>query len=73
MRKTSKQLDSLNRLKIDLSVTNATQDMANLQADKDKTERNKQWLKRVSGDIYINETIKVMDNMIGQAALAKAK
>ena len=49
------------------------QDVASVQADKDKTDRNKQWLKRVSSDIYIGETIKVMDNMIGQAALAKAK
>lgn len=73
LRTTAKQLDSLNKLKIELNVTNSAQDMANLQVDKDKTDRNKLWLKRVSGDIYINETIKVMDNMIGQAALAKAK
>ncbi len=73
LRATSKQLDSLSKLKVELNVTNATQDVANVQSDKDKTERNKQWLKRVSSDIYINETIKVMDNMIGQAALAKAK
>ena len=59
--------------KIELNVSNASQDVVLMQTDKDKTERNKQWLKRVSSDIYINETIKVMDNMIGQAALAKAK
>jgi carboxyl-terminal processing protease len=73
LRSTSKQLDSLSKSKIDLNVTNPTQDVAQIQADKDKVDRNKQWLKRVSSDIYINETIKVMDNMIGQAALAKAK
>jgi carboxyl-terminal processing protease len=73
LRATAKQLDSLTKLKNELNVTNPTQDVALLQADKDKTERNKQWLKRVSSDIYIGETIKVMDNMIGQAALAKAK
>jgi carboxyl-terminal processing protease len=73
LRATSKQLDSLSKLKVELNVTNASKDIATLDADKDKTERNKQWLKRVSNDIYINETIKVMDNMIGQAALAKAK
>ena len=73
LRATAKQLDSLTKLKNELNVTNPSQDVALLQADKDKTERNKQWLKRVSSDIYIGETIKVMDNMIGQAALAKAK
>lgn len=73
LRATAKQLDSLTKLKVDLNVTNAKEDMASVQADKDKTEKNKQWLKRVSSDIYIGETVKVMDNMIGQAALAKAK
>lgn len=73
LRSTSSQLDSLTKLKVELNVTNTPQDVAIIKADKDKTERNKQWLKRVSSDIYIGETIKVMDNMIGQAALAKAK
>ena len=73
LRETSKHLDSLSKLKVDLNVTNPSQDIATVQSDKDKTERNKQWLKRVGSDIYINETLKVMDNMIGQAALAKAK
>ncbi len=73
LRATAKQLDSLTKLKVDMNVANANQDIATIQADKEKIERNKQWLKRVSSDIYINETIKVMDNMIGQAALAKAK
>ena len=73
LKATAKQLDSLTKLKVDLNVTNAKEDIATAQSDKDKTERNKQWLKRVSSDIYIGETIKVMDNMIGQAALAKAK
>ena len=73
VRATAKQLDSLTRLKVDMKVTNANEDQAVLKTDKDKDERNKQWLKRVGSDIYIGETVKVMDNMIGQAALAKAK
>ena len=73
LRATAKLLDTLTKLKVDLKVSNTTRDIALLEADTDKTEKNKQWLKRVSSDIYIGETIKVMDNMIGQAALAKAK
>ena len=73
LRATAKQLDSRTKLKNELKVSNATQDIAILETDKDKAERNKQWLKRVSSDIYIGETIKVMDNMIRQEALAKAK
>lgn len=73
LRATAKQLDSLTKLKNELKVTNSSQDLAIFSTDKDKAERNKQWLKRVSSDIYINETIKLMDNMIKQEALAKAK
>jgi carboxyl-terminal processing protease len=73
MRTVVTQLDSLSKLNVDLNVTNIAADVATIQSDKDKIEKNKQLLKRVSDDIYINETIKVMDNMIGQAALAKAK
>ncbi|HEV8080456.1 MAG TPA: hypothetical protein VGP43_07085, partial [Chitinophagaceae bacterium] len=59
--------------KVNLNVTNIVADGTSIQADKDKAERNKQLLKRVSSDIYINESVKIMSNMIGQAALAKAK
>ena len=41
--------------------------------DKDKKEKNKVWLKKVSDDIYIDETVKVVDKMIGEGALAKVK
>ena len=34
-------------------------------------ERNKQFLKRIGDDIYINESVKVVNDMIGQAAIAK--
>ncbi|HEV8081076.1 MAG TPA: carboxy terminal-processing peptidase [Chitinophagaceae bacterium] len=73
MRTVAKQLDTLSKLKVNLNVTNIVADGASIQGDKDKVERNKQLLKRVSSDIYINESVKIMSNMIGQAALAKAK
>ncbi len=73
LRATAKQLDSLSTLKTELSVVTPVADNASIQGDKDKTERNKQFLKKVGTDIYISETVKVMGNMIGQAALAKAK
>ncbi|MBA3674645.1 MAG: carboxy terminal-processing peptidase, partial [Chitinophagaceae bacterium] len=73
MRTVAKQLDTLSKLKVNLTVTNIAADGANIQSDKDKAERNKQLLKRVSSDIYINESVKIMGNMIGQASLAKAK
>lgn len=73
IRSTSKQLDNLTKLPVDLSVSNPPSDEALLSIDKDKKEKNKVWLKKVSDDIYIDETVKVVDKMIGEGALAKVK
>lgn len=44
-----------------------------ISADKDKTERYKQWLLNVSKDIYISEAVKVIGDMVTQGNLAKGK
>ncbi len=73
LKASAKKLDSLTKLTIELKVTNPQPDIVTIEADKDRTDKNKVWLKRVSSDIYIDETIKIMNNMIGQATLAKTK
>ncbi|HMU11457.1 MAG TPA: carboxy terminal-processing peptidase [Ferruginibacter sp.] len=65
------ELDKLYKLSKEMNVKNTEADMAVLNEAKDKLEKNNQWLKRVSGDIYIDETVKVMYNMIGQSNTAK--
>ncbi len=65
------ELDKLYKLTKEMNVKNTEADMAVLNEAKDKLEKNNQWLKRVSGDIYIDETVKVMYNMIGQSNTAK--
>jgi carboxyl-terminal processing protease len=66
-----KELDDLYKLNKDLSVKNVEADLAVINAAKEKVDKNKAWLKRVSGDIYIDETVKVINNMITQSATAK--
>jgi carboxyl-terminal processing protease len=66
-----KELEDLYKLNKDLSVKNVQVDLAVINAAKEKIEKNNAWLKRVSGDIYIDETVKVMNNMITQSATAK--
>ncbi|HAO47417.1 MAG TPA: tail-specific protease, partial [Chitinophagaceae bacterium] len=46
------ELDKLYKLNKDLSVKNTEADQAILNEAEDKLEKNNQWLKRVSGDIY---------------------
>ncbi|MBK8787139.1 MAG: carboxy terminal-processing peptidase [Chitinophagaceae bacterium] len=66
-----KELEDLFKLNKELNVKNIQADIAAINAAKEKIDKNTAWLKRVSGDIYIDETVKVMNNMITQSATAK--
>ena len=68
---TYKQLDTLLKLQKELVVKNVTADMVTINDAKDRADRNVQWLKRLSGDIYLDETLKVVNTMILQKATAK--
>lgn len=68
---TFKQLDELSKLTKALDVKNPLPDVAAINSDKDKIEKNKQFIKRISSDIYIDETVRIMNNMIRQSNLAK--
>jgi carboxyl-terminal processing protease len=73
VRAIAKQVDSLTKLTVNLNITNSAADAAILKTDKDKSNKNSAWLKRIGDDIYIDETVKVVDKMIGEEALAKSK
>jgi carboxyl-terminal processing protease len=66
-----KELDDAYKLNKDMNVKNIQADMAAINSAKEKIDKNTQWLKRVSGDIYIDETVKVMNSMITQSATAR--
>ena len=72
LKATYKELDTLFKLNKQLDVKNIGADLTAINAAKDKIDKNTQWLKRVSNDIYIDETVKVMNKMINQAITAKA-
>lgn len=67
-----KELDELYKLNKEMSVKNIAADTLSINAAKEKIEKNNQWLKRVSNDIYIDETVKVLNTMINQSATAKS-
>ena len=68
---TYKVLDSLFKLQKELVVKNSAADALPVDAAKDKVEKNNTWLKRLSNDIYIDESVKIMRNMIAQGSTAK--
>jgi carboxyl-terminal processing protease len=71
LKATDKELEDLSKLSKELKVKNIAADTMAINAAKEKIEKNTQWIKRVSNDIYIDETVKVMNTMINQSTTAK--
>lgn len=70
---TAKKLEDFTKLAVDLPVKNIPSDSLAISTDKDKIAKNKQFLKHIGDDIYIDETVKVVDKMIDEAQLAQRK
>ena len=68
---TRRDMDSLSKLTKSMKVSNIGSDLAAINAAKEKVKTNTDWLKRISNDIYIDESVKVLNNMINQANTAK--
>ena len=58
------QLDSLYKLKKELDVINSGNELITFKEDSSKLEKNKQFLNRLKTDIYLDESIKIIRNMI---------
>jgi carboxyl-terminal processing protease len=69
----SKKLEDLTDLKVDLSVHNIPSDSLAILNDSDKIAKNKQFLTHIGDDIYIDETLKVVEKMIGEEQIAQRK
>ncbi len=70
---TAKQLETLLKLKNQLNVTALPGEENRWQDDKTKQERFNNWLKDRQKDIYLDQAVKVVNDMIGQQNLAKGK
>ncbi len=73
IRSTIKQLDALVKLKDSLDVSSLSKEVNRYDDDKNKKDRFILWLKGLQQDIYLDQAIKVMNDMIGQENVAKAK
>ncbi|MFT3907914.1 MAG: carboxy terminal-processing peptidase [Ferruginibacter sp.] len=69
----TKQIEELYKLPVPLVIQNVAADTATINAAQDKVDKNKQWIKQRSTDIYIDETVKVLNKMITQNNLAKTE
>jgi carboxyl-terminal processing protease len=66
-----KEIETLYKLSRPMAISNPAIDSIAISTDKDKMEKNKQWLKVRSDDIYIDESVKVLNKMIAQNNVAK--
>lgn len=71
IRTTVKQLESLLKLKTELDVSALPKETNRWANDKAKQERFDLWIKDRKKDIYLDQAVKVMNDMINQQNLAK--
>ena len=70
MKDVSNKVRDLTKLKDDLSVSNLAGDLTVINSDSLKKDRNDFWVKYLKKDVYLNESINVMDDMIQQKGMA---
>jgi len=67
-----KRIDNLTKLQKPLATSFLKVDESKyVSADKDKNERYKQWLSGVSKDVYVDQAVKVIKDIVSQQNLAK--
>ena len=73
LRDSFKKIDEASKNLKPLQVNMLETDEKRLSADNDKMERRKQWIGALSKDIYVQETSKVVSDMIRQGLLVMQK
>lgn len=73
IRTTLTQNESLLKLKEDMNVSALPNEENRWANDTNKQERFNQWLKSLRRDIYLDQAVKVVNDIIGQQNLAKGK
>lgn len=68
-----KEVDSLYKLTTPLQVINTRYDVQRMVDDQDKADKNKGFLARLKTDVYIHQTVQVMQQMIRETNVALNK
>ena len=71
MKTVFKQIEEAYKLPKALDVKNIAADTTEVNRTKEKADRNKQFVKRVGDDIYIDQSVKILNKMIVNDNLAK--
>lgn len=60
---TSKKMDELQKKGTPLTITNPREDLARVNVDSASKEKNSAWIKNLQKDIYISETVNIINDM----------
>ncbi|HMG83997.1 MAG TPA: carboxy terminal-processing peptidase [Ferruginibacter sp.] len=71
LKATYKELEDLYKIPKELDVVNNSADTAAVNSNVEKQDKNKKFISSVKSDIYIDETVKVMNDMITQGIAKK--
>ena len=63
MNATSKKIEELQKKAVVLDMANAPADLPKVNLDSTSVTKNKEWLKNLSKDIYISETVNIINDM----------
>jgi carboxyl-terminal processing protease len=72
-RATMKDIDSVSKSTAGLNIQALPQDLNKYDGDKDKADRYQQWLKSLRTDIWLGESVNVLDDMVAQKSLVYNK
>lgn len=68
-----KEMDKLTKTQKPNPVELLPEDVTRYDSDQAKKDRQTQWLNNLKDDIYLSETVNVVNNMISQQAIVKSK
>jgi carboxyl-terminal processing protease len=71
IRAASKKLEEYSKTGGNLAVQSLPVDAAEIASDTTKVSKQNQFIKSISGDLYINETVKALNQIIGEAILVQ--
>jgi hypothetical protein len=69
----SQKLDSFLKSPSDMRVQTLPSDSLEIAGDTAKVSRQTQFIKSIGSDIYVNETVKVLEKVIGEEQIAQRK
>jgi carboxyl-terminal processing protease len=69
----AKKLDNYSKLPVDLKTETLTPDSLAIAGDTAKVSKQNIFLKTIGSDIYVNETVKALEKVIGEEQIAQRK